>query len=343
MERKSIILFVFLALTVFCKAQDGGYRANKLQITATNTYFRLAIVDPLGVILPFPNGTTGQVLTMGTNTPTWGGSSGYILPIASSSVLGGVKIGTGISIDGSGVIVPTWGTSHTTSAYGDHLHSGVYDNYGSWGISDGTSSYQVYSNNSVNPNRVEFYGGTAISRVLSNAFGEYNVTYELDILSLTTNSNPTLGHFVPIESTSGTTSRITLSAIEWVIGTTAGTADRLIKRDASGDAYAHNFILSSDRRVKQEIKPLKKLDWVNGIKFVQFESKNDSTHRKRYGVIAQDVEKINPNLVYIDEKGMKSVGYTDLIIAKLAAMEQKINDLETEVKYLHKKVKRHEK
>lgn len=132
---------------------------------------------------------------------------------------------------------------------------------------------------------------------------------------------------------------MTIANLEQVLGTTTGTASRLAMRDGSADLYAHNFILSSDRRVKQNIKTAKNLDWTSGIRFVQFESKNDTTHRQRFGVIAQEVEKLNPDVIYTDDKGMKSVGYTDLIIAKLAAMEQKINELEKEIK----KLKKHEK
>jgi hypothetical protein len=41
------------------------------------------------------------------------GTSSYSLPAASASVLGGVKIGSGISIDGSGVISAAGGSSYT--------------------------------------------------------------------------------------------------------------------------------------------------------------------------------------------------------------------------------------
>lgn len=46
----------------------------------------------------------------GTGIKVWtGGASGYTLPAASSSTLGGVKVGSGLSIDGSGVLSATGG------------------------------------------------------------------------------------------------------------------------------------------------------------------------------------------------------------------------------------------
>jgi len=52
-------------------------------------------------------GTTNQVLAKNSNTNydmKWVDMGGYTLPTASASVLGGVKVGTRLSIDGSGVL-----------------------------------------------------------------------------------------------------------------------------------------------------------------------------------------------------------------------------------------------
>ena len=96
-----------------------------------------------------------------------------------------------------------------------------------------------------------------------------------------------------------------------------------------------NFILSSDKRLKQGIRTLTNTDWVERIKFVRYEMKSNP-EIERYGVIAQDVEEVNKYLVYTDENGVKSVSYIDLLIAKIANLEKRISELET-------KKKRHEK
>jgi hypothetical protein len=94
----------------------------------------------------------------------------------------------------------------------------------------------------------------------------------------------------------------------------------------------------SDIRLKENIKNIK-LD-ISKIKFKQFEFKSDSTNRTRYGVIAQDVEKIAPELVYTDENGIKSVAYIDLIIAKLNAIEKENKEMKERIKKLERKCKR---
>ncbi len=65
--------------------------------------------------------------------------------------------------------------------------------------------------------------------------------------------------------------------------------------------------------------------------------KSDKTGRTRYGVIAQELEKINPELVHTNAKGYKSVAYIDLLVAKVARQDeiiknliQRINKLEDE-------------
>lgn len=101
---------------------------------------------------------------------------------------------------------------------------------------------------------------------------------------------------------------------------------------------ATNFVLqASDRRLKKNIHNLKILPWIDKVKFVEYKFKSDTLGKTRYGIIAQNLEKYAPDLVIEDEKGFKSVSYTDLIIAKLAAMEEKINTLEKEVKRLKRK------
>lgn len=67
-------------------------------------------------------GTNGQVLTSTGSGVTWttvsGGSGGggdYTLPIASPSVLGGIKIGTGLQIAGDGTVAVTGASGSTAS------------------------------------------------------------------------------------------------------------------------------------------------------------------------------------------------------------------------------------
>ena len=93
----------------------------------------------------------------------------------------------------------------------------------------------------------------------------------------------------------------------------------------SNTVTATNFILSSDERLKENVKKVRdnriEADWKT------FELKTEKG-QKRYGVIAQDLEKTNPEFVREDSQGFKSVAYIDLLIAKIAELEARLEKLE---------------
>ena len=88
---------------------------------------------------------------------------------------------------------------------------------------------------------------------------------------------------------------------------------------------ATNFILSSDKRLKENIEKVcdnrVKADWKT------FELKTEKGE-KRYGVIAQELEENHPEFVKTDNEGFKSVKYIDLLIAKIAELEARLEKLE---------------
>lgn len=105
---------------------------------------------------------------------------------------------------------------------------------------------------------------------------------------------------------------------------------------STGTFTGTNFILSSDKRLKERINKMENLNWVDNIEFKNFEFKGDITDRTRYGVIAQEVQKVNPQLVFTDENGYKSVGYIDLLIAKVARQDEIIEQLLKRIEKLEK-------
>jgi len=88
---------------------------------------------------------------------------------------------------------------------------------------------------------------------------------------------------------------------------------------------ANNFILSSDKRLKENILPIstKILD----IEYKEFEMIS-TPGEKRYGVLAQDLREVAPELVNEDENGILSVKYIDLLIRKIAELENRVKQLE---------------
>jgi fibronectin-binding autotransporter adhesin len=96
--------------------------------------------------------------------------------------------------------------------------------------------------------------------------------------------------------------------------------------DTSGVVRANNFVLASDKRLKTNIKNVSgkqiKANWKT------FEMIADKTKAQRHGVIAQELEEVHPEFVRTDNEGIKSVAYTDLLIAKIAELEARLEKLE---------------
>jgi hypothetical protein len=84
---------------------------------------------------------------------------------------------------------------------------------------------------------------------------------------------------------------------------------------------ATNFILSSDKTLKENVKDIdtKHID----VNWKNFELKSEPGV-KRSGVIAQELEKKHPEFVRTNEDGLKSVAYIDLLIAKIAELEARL-------------------
>ena len=292
--------------------------------SGTNTPLKVLEINPLGEL----------------NIPKLAGSGTRMTIVSSDGTLGSSAIPTGLTL----------GTTHGTAAYGDHNHAGVYDNYGNWLLSENFGT----TNNINSGSLVDFYNGDGITVALSSIVGGVRLTPNLYLAGLTTIVNPTTSYYIPVTGGSSNT-KITVTTLESILGTTAGTASRLVMRDGSADAYAHNFILSSDRRLKKNIIDLPNTSWTDKIEFKQFQFKDDPKEKIRFGVIAQDIEQIAPELVSTDENGMKAVSYIDMLIAKISEMDKKINALTQKVEDLEfinegqkellnmKKVKRHAK
>ena len=91
---------------------------------------------------------------------------------------------------------------------------------------------------------------------------------------------------------------------------------------------------TSDRTMKDNIEDLVgALETINQIQPVSFNWK--TTGKKAYGVIAQEIEQVLPEIVSEDANGIKSVGYTQLI----PFLIQAVQELQKEVDELKSKVK----
>jgi hypothetical protein len=104
--------------------------------------------------------------------------------------------------------------------------------------------------------------------------------------------------------------------------------------DVTGTIRATSDIIAfSDERIKENIQTIDSaLDKVNQLRGVEFNKIGDD--KKSIGVIAQEIEKIIPEVVFDDKKGMKSVAYgniTGLLIEAIKEQQIQIDELKVKI------------
>ena len=105
--------------------------------------------------------------------------------------------------------------------------------------------------------------------------------------------------------------------------------DPSVELDVVGDIeYTGTITDVSDARLKENIEPLNKfgslLDRIDQIETVSFVMKDDEKRRTEFGVIAQQIENVFPELVHTadDDMGTKSVNYVGLIAPMIEATKE---------------------
>ena len=91
------------------------------------------------------------------------------------------------------------------------------------------------------------------------------------------------------------------------------------------DIHYYNLVMASDKRLKKDIQGLDHgLEAVMNMEPVSFVYKTDANGDVHLGVIAQDLEKVVPEVVhtYQEEGGIKKVNYTELIAVLVKAIQE---------------------
>lgn len=109
---------------------------------------------------------------------------------------------------------------------------------------------------------------------------------------------------------------------------------------AAASSYATGFYYNSDESLKENVAELDGLDIINKLRGVSFTWKE--TGDDSIGLIAQEVEKVLPELVSTDsDTGLKSVQYGNLVAPLIEAVkeqQEEIDELKSELKALNEKV-----
>tara|TARA_B100001094_G_scaffold43950_1_gene38756 strand:- start:3041 stop:3955 length:915 start_codon:yes stop_codon:yes gene_type:complete len=95
---------------------------------------------------------------------------------------------------------------------------------------------------------------------------------------------------------------------------------------ASGDMTCNALTQTSMRSLKKNIATITKTK-AKVIPFKEYNFKSGNTTRKRYGVVAEDIETDYPELVYDLGNGVKAVNYIDLLVKRVAEMEKELSEL----------------
>ena len=122
------------------------------------------------------------------------------------------------------------------------------------------------------------------------------------------------------------------SVFRWIAG--GNNKSEQMKLE-SGRLTASSFDQWSDISLKTNVNDLSDpLHLVTSLHGVKYQDKNSNSTTKTIGLIAQEVEKIVPEVVNTNDNGLKSVDYTALIpllIESIKVQQKTIEDLQREV------------
>jgi hypothetical protein len=128
----------------------------------------------------------------------------------------------------------------------------------------------------------------------------------------------------------------TATFIAGIRGTTTGNGDAItVVIDSAGQLGT----MSSSRRFKKEIKPMDQTsEAILGLKPVTFHYKNDSKGKPQFGLIAEEVANVNPDLVVRDAQGeIYTVRYdavNAMLLNEFLKEHRKVQALEKQVEKL---------
>ena len=95
----------------------------------------------------------------------------------------------------------------------------------------------------------------------------------------------------------------------------------------TGDLRCLSLIQTSQTNKKKEIATIKRTKAGTMLfKSFKYIESLDPSGSLRYGVLAEDIEKDYPELVYTDVDGVKGVNYIDLLLKRVAELEQELED-----------------
>ncbi len=137
-------------------------------------------------------------------------------------------------------------------------------------------------------------------------------------------------------TTNGTRYVLFANQTSGTISTAYVSSTKLTYNPSSGTLTSTVVTASSDEKLKTNIHTISDpIDVISNLRGVSFDRKD--TGLKDFGVIAQEIEQVIPEVVHVDNDGFRSVSYNSIIGFLIEGMKQqqsKISDLEEKIQKL---------
>jgi Chaperone of endosialidase len=293
------------------------------------------IASPMRAVVPAPDGgypgfntaegqnalfnlTSGSANTAVGWFSLWSNAEGNFNTATGAGVLLFNTAGANTAFGAAALLFNTTGENNTATGAAALLNNTT-------GSENAANGYQALSSNTT--------GGanTAIGSLAlqSNTEGVFNTANGSQALSNNTtgDANTAIGFGTLISNTTGNDN----TALGFEAGSGVTTANNVIAIGTAGanvsngcfigrirdvttanadaipvmiDSHSQLGTISSSRRFKKEIKPMDQAsEAILGLKPVTFHYKSDSARTPQFGLIAEEVAAVNPDLVVRDEKG----------------------------------------
>jgi hypothetical protein len=263
-----------------------------------------------------PTGATGAQGIQGASGST--GTAGVNGATGTAGTNGATGIAGATGTAGTNGTNGATGTAGTNGATGVTGASGVQGIQGASGSTGPTGAQGASgATGTAGTNGTNGATGTAGTNGATGPVGATGAGSSLTV----TDDTSTNSSFYPIfeDATSGTFDTVKVSSTKLYFNPSTGTLNATVFNSLSDIKYKDNITIIPDS--------LQIIDKLDGVSFTWKETGN-----KSYGVIAQDIEKILPELV--DGDDIKSVNYSGIIAILINAIKEQqkqINELKQKI------------
>lgn len=296
----------------FLGSTDGGSDFDKFRFYNSDTSASANVLANI-YTSDVADGTAPLVVTSTTTVANLSAESvGGFIPNVSSNF-----VDTLVARDGNGYMHAAWIDGITSTTQVDNLNANllqgnVASNFLKWNTGNTLYYDQIYTDG------IEAIFGSPSGLSIYHSGSSYLKLLDNSTLYIVNSSGNSVAAFT------SSIAYLYYSNSKKLETTSAGIT-------VTGTATADNFIDSSDSRLKTIISPvtnsdMSRLQHVEPVEYIL--KKGNKQHQ--YGVIAQSLKNIYPELVYTQDDGMLSVDYRSLSMVMLAKVQQ----LEKRVKHL---------